>query len=124
MKRTTKQRSAILSTIKKTGAPLSVEEIFNSVLPEIPKINLSTIYRNLKTLIEEKAVKAVEIPGELPRYEMVQEKHFHHFFCEMCERLFNISFCPDNILAMVPSGFKMTSHSITLRGHCSSCLER
>lgn len=121
MKRKTKQRDAILTLLKKEGRPLSIEEILKETTQEIPDINLSTVYRNLKNLLEDKTLSAVSLPGGRTRYEMKVQEHRHYFLCDLCDSLFNVFVCPQGLLDMVPAGFTLRGHSITLNGYCTDC---
>jgi Fur family ferric uptake transcriptional regulator len=121
MERITKQRRAILECLNKTIRPLSIEEILVEVAALVPTINLSTLYRNIKTLIEHGQVEAHEVAGQPPRYTLAKAEHAHHFLCQSCNRLFMIHLCPKDIASMVPAGFVMYRHSITLEGLCKEC---
>lgn len=121
MKRLTKQRKAILACLQTAKRPLSIEEILSEVSLEVPSFNLSTLYRNLKLMIQENEVQPLELPGKSSRYALVDGAHTHHFLCQRCNRLFNIFLCPKEIVSMVPQGFTMLNHSITLTGLCRDC---
>jgi Fur family transcriptional regulator, ferric uptake regulator len=121
VERITKQRRAILDCLTKTTRPLSIEEILGEVISQVPTINLSTLYRNLKTLIVHGEVQVHELAGHPPRYTLARAEHIHHFLCQSCDRLFTIPLCPKDINSMVPTGFVMYGHSITLNGLCKEC---
>lgn len=122
MRRVTKQRQAILRHLTEKKRPLSIEEIEAYVAEEIPTINLSTIYRNLKELLREEKVALVSIPKEKPRYEVIERaQHHHHFLCDRCHRTFKIEGCPNDLLKMIPEGFRLRGHSIILNGLCMEC---
>ena len=123
MKRMTKQRQAILEGFKTSNRPLSVEEILMSASAEVPQLNLATVYRNLKILVEEGMLSPVELPGNNTRYERIGLKHHHHFLCHRCNRLFDVEGCPEGISSLVPKGFKLVSHAITLEGYCAECVK-
>jgi Fur family ferric uptake transcriptional regulator len=123
MKRMTRQRAEILKSIEATTGPLSIDEILKFAAESIPEINRSTIYRNLKVLVEEGKISSVEIPGGSIRYEIIKSAHHHYFLCNICNRLFTIPGCPKGLLEMVPEGFKMRGHSITLNGYCKECVQ-
>lgn len=124
MERLTRQRKAILECLTTTNRPLSVEDIMNEVVKVVPSINLSTLYRNLKSLVLQRQVELHEIAGHAPRYLIAKAEHVHHFLCQSCNRLFMIHVCPQDIASMVPAGFAMQGHSITLTGLCKECLNR
>ena len=124
MKRMTRQRQAILDGFKTSHRPLSVEEILKIAGTVVPQLNLATVYRNLKLLVEEGMIAAVDLPGNNTRYECVGLKHHHHFLCHDCNRLFDVDGCPEGISLLVPKGFKLTNHAITLSGYCGDCLSK
>jgi Fur family transcriptional regulator, ferric uptake regulator len=121
MQRITRQRTAILKSLAAAGRPLSIEEILSTASKEAPDINLSTIYRNLKKLIDDGTIEAVELPGEKVRYEISKKDHHHYFLCTACDKLFTIQGCPKGLYDLVPMGFKLKNHSIMLSGFCLTC---
>jgi len=121
MKRMTKQRQAILDCFKSSNRPLSVEEILKDAGSAVPQLNLATVYRNLKLMMKEGMLAAVDLPGHNTRYECVGLEHHHHFLCQSCNRLFDIEGCPEGISRLVPKGFKLISHALTLAGLCLDC---
>lgn len=121
MERMTKQRTAILKCLLEMGRPLSIEEILTYASCEIPSINLSTIYRNLKTLIQEKKITAIELPGDKTCYEAIHKEHRHYFLCNGCRKIFAIAGCPTGLQEIIPKGFQLIGHSITLNGLCLEC---
>ncbi len=121
MKRMTKQRKAILECLESAKRPLCIEEILSYTSLEIPQINLSTVYRNIKMLLEENLISLVELPGENPFYEIQHTTHHHYFLCSKCSKTYSIQSCPKGLLDMVPKGFLLLNHSITLHGFCRDC---
>lgn len=121
MKRMTKQRQAILECFKTVNRPMSVEEILEIASNAVPQLNLATVYRNLKLLVEDHMIATVDLPGNNTRYERIGLKHHHHFHCHGCNKLFDVEGCPEGIAALVPKGFRLVSHAITLAGYCFEC---
>ena len=121
MLRITKQRTAILKCLSETVRPLSIDEILAYAAKDIPQINLSTVYRTLKTLIEEEKVLLTELPGEKTCYEISQKGHHHYFLCDGCSKIYFIDQCPKELIDLVPKGFQLLGHSITLNGFCAEC---
>lgn len=122
MKRMTKQRTVILKYLSEIERPLCIEEIQAYAASEIPRINLSTIYRTIKILVQEGKVDPIELPGEKSCYEIRQKDHHHYFLCNSCNKTYFINKCPKGLLEIVPQGFHLLSHSITLNGICRECL--
>ncbi|MDX2147108.1 MAG: Fur family transcriptional regulator [Planctomycetota bacterium] len=123
MNRATKQRDAIRSCLERAARPLSPQEILNEASPEVPGLGLATVYRTLRMLTEEGFITAVELPGEPARYELasVAHSHHHHFHCETCDRVFDVEGCPSGIQQLLPRGFTLRRHEITLHGMCKQC---
>lgn len=122
MERMTRQRLAIMACFQKRNRPLNIEEIVSVIACSIPDISTSTVYRNLKLLMKDGKIQIVNIPGGETRYELVKHTHHHHFHCQSCNCLYNIEGCPQGIGSIVPEGFKMIDHHITLSGYCKNCL--
>jgi len=87
----------------------------------VPGLGIATVYRNLKALVEEGELQAVNLPGENPRFEVVGHQHHHHFQCRQCERVFDVHACPGDLSGMAPQGFTVEDHDLTLYGRCKDC---
>jgi Fur family ferric uptake transcriptional regulator len=121
--RNTRQRNAILKSIREADGPLSVGEVHGRSRLQIPSLGIATVYRAIKALREDGEVVLVELPGEGPRYEPVGRGHHHHFRCFSCEQTFDLSGCPVGIPrgTTLPGGYTVEDHSLTLYGRCSAC---
>ncbi len=121
--RNTRQRNAILKSIREADGPLSVGEVHGRSRLQIPGLGIATVYRAIKALREDGEVVLVELPGEGPRYEPVGRGHHHHFRCFSCEQTFDLSGCPVGIPqgTTLPGGYTVEEHSLTLYGCCSAC---
>lgn len=121
MERSTRQRSAIRTVIEAASRPLTPQEVLDGARTEVAGLGIATVYRNLKLLVEEGSVQAVELPGDSPRYESTHLAHHHHFQCRRCERVFDVHGCPGDIARLAPAGFSVESHELTLYGLCADC---
>ena len=119
--RMTEQRRAILSAFNGAGRPLSPTEVLELASEEVPQLNLTTVYRNLKGLVEREELVLVALPGQAARYELAGLDHHHHFLCEGCDRVFDVPGCPGSIQRLTPAGFETTAHEVTLVGRCRGC---
>ncbi len=124
MQRNTRQKSAILHAIEHARRPLSPQEILAEASQAVSQIGMATIYRNLKSLVDDGALKVVTLPGDGARYEStsVAEHHHHHFQCTNCQRVFDVHACPGDIDHMAPKGFSVERHELTLYGRCADCI--
>ena len=121
MERSTRQRTAIRAAIEAAGRPLSPQEMLEAAQLEVPALSLATVYRNLKTLVDEGDIATVTLPGDSPRYEPAKHAHHHHFQCTTCKRVFDVHDCPGDLARLAPRGFTVESHELTLYGRCDRC---
>jgi Fur family transcriptional regulator, ferric uptake regulator len=121
MERFTRQRTAISAAIAEANRPLSPQEILESARISVESMGLATVYRNLKTLMNDRVVQVVNLPGESPRYEPAEQAHHHHFQCTTCTRVFDVHECPGDFRSLAPQGFVVESHELTLYGRCADC---
>lgn len=121
MERNTRQRAAIRAALESAGRPLLPQEVLEAAQTEVPALGLATVYRTLKDLVEEDALRVVHLPGENPRYEVAGHHHHHHFQCTRCQRVFDIAACPGDLAPLAPRGFTVEDHEITLYGRCDEC---
>ncbi len=121
--RQTRQRAAIREVLERSRRPLSVDEILAGARSRVASINLATVYRNLRRLLDEETVRPVELAGQPARYEIAfsTKSHHHHFHCEQCDRMFDVTGCPPGLSELVPPDFQMTGHDIILYGTCKDC---
>jgi Fur family ferric uptake transcriptional regulator len=122
-RRDTKQKRAIWSIVEAAGRPLSPSEVHTQVVRCLPRVSLSTVYRSLKALQDERRVVAVSLPGEPDRYEtkIIADHHHHHFYCDECGKVFDVPGCGLQIDRRLPKGFELTRHEVVLYGSCSEC---
>ena len=122
-KRQTRQLQAIKAVFDTAGRPLSIDEIHELASKKIESLGLRTVYRAVRRLQEDGEIAIVSVPGGSDRYELasVASQHHHHFHCTACDRFFDIHGCPGGLNKLVPKGFKLEHHELTLSGLCESC---
>lgn len=123
MERFTRQRTAIYAVVAGAQRPLSPQEILETAQVSVEGLGLATVYRNLKALLEDGAIEAVQLPGESPRYEPAGQSHHHHFQCTQCARVFDVHACPGDLQGLAPQGFQVQRHELTLYGLCADCAQ-
>lgn len=124
--RATRQRAAIREVMVKEARPMSPPEILDSAKQLVPRLGIATVYRNLKAMLEVGELSPVHLPGNRLFYELAHkaEHHHHHFRCEKCERVFDIEGCDETFSALLPVGFTLSSHDLTLYGQCAACFAK
>lgn len=119
--RNTRQRDAIRSAFEAADRPLSPEEVLAASQLQVDGLGIATVYRNIKTLLEDGWLVTVELPGQPARYELAGKGHHHHFQCNGCGQVYELHGCVGSFRNMIPKGFQVTSHEVLLFGICQNC---
>ena len=123
MQRNTLQRQIILDAVMKLKIHPAIEEIYAEIQKEYPAISKTTVYRNLRQLAENGAIRGVSLPDGLERYDGRTDQHYH-FKCRECGSIFDIDI---EYLADINSkvkgkyGFQIDEHELVFRGLCVKC---
>lgn len=103
---------------------LAAAEIYDLVRKENSKINFSTVYRNLETLIENDLLEKVVYKDGI-KYKLInQNPHHHLMICTLCHKTEPLPFCPFGELeAYIKSDtdFLPTNHHVEIFGYCQNC---
>jgi Fur family ferric uptake transcriptional regulator len=121
MQRQTRQRQLIEAVLSEAKHPLLPKEVLNEAKKSLPKLGIATVFRTLKKMVDDGEIKIVNLPGDSPRYERSDLDHHHHFKCNQCDSVFEINGCPGKLESLLPKGFQLTNHEITLFGRCADC---
>ena len=123
MRRNTRQREAIRGALERARRPLAPAEVLTAAQRAVRSLSLATVYRTLQAMRHEGEIMAVDLPGEPARYELrhAAQTHHHHFRCDRCARVYDVPGCPPGIARLVPRGFRMRGHDLTIFGVCAAC---
>lgn len=125
--RVTKKRILILEVIINYKNPISAEEIFEKCKQKDKNLDLSTIYRNLNTMVEgDLLLKNTNTDG-ISYFQLNNQNHKHFIRCVSCGRRFIIENCPINIIEESienETGFLVKGHSFEFSGICPDCQKR
>ena len=121
--RQTKQMQAIREAFVEAARPLSIDELHELAARDITSLGQRTVYRAVRKLEDAGEIVSVPVPGSADRYELASaaSTHHHHFHCTGCDRYFDIHGCPGGLNKLVPEGFTLEHHDLTLSGLCASC---
>ena len=119
--RNTRQKSAIREAFTRADRPLSPEETLSYAQEDVDGISLATVYRNIGSLVKEKWLLPIEIPGDSTRYEVAGKEHHHHFHCNECGKVFELQGCDIEVKPRLPRGFHATGHEFFIYGSCDQC---
>ncbi len=121
--RRSRQREAIIKTLKGTTLHPTAEWIYAQVKQEIPAISLGTVYRNLRLLQQAGEIAELSFTGGVRRFDGHAEPHYH-FRCEQCGCVVDLDEPVDmNIDKKVArkTGFEVHCHRLEFTGRCQDC---
>jgi Fur family ferric uptake transcriptional regulator len=119
--RNTRQRRNMRAAFENAERPLSIEEVLAAARRGRNAVSLSTVYRFVRSLVDDGSLSAIEVPGRGVFYELAGKAHHHHFSCLSCGRIYEINDCVGLRDLVLPEGFHAVSHDITVEGVCSAC---
>ncbi|MBU4440718.1 MAG: transcriptional repressor [Firmicutes bacterium] len=124
----TKHRNSILSVFEKNAQPLTVDQIYAELVSQNTAINLSTIYRILKTLSEKEIITKTTIDGDNKAlFELNSDEHRHHLVCIECKEITMVDECPFEEYEKKlkeKMGFTILGHKLEIYGVCNRCKEK
>jgi len=124
----TTQRESIFKTLFEYDEHFSPEDLYNLIKKKYPKSNIgiTTVYRTLTLLEENKLVTSISFGIQGKKYEFGQKNHHDHLICTKCG---DIEEFEDETIEKLQEkianirGFKMTEHIMQLFGVCRRCQE-
>ena len=125
--RLTRQREAILKVLLDSGRPITALHIFLDLEDSFPKLQLSTIYRNLNYFQAKGILRKMEldINKKESYFELIQGEHHHHLICVNCEDIIPLD-CPLKDYEKKikdETNYTIIDHKIKLFGICPDCKE-
>jgi len=109
----------MISQLSGAQQPLSVQNLIANL-----KVNKTTVYRELKSLINRHLVSEVEFGDGKKRYELVSDHH-HHLICEKCHSVEDIRFTDDlsekEQFIKTKTKFSVQRHNLEFFGLCKRC---
>ena len=122
----TKQRECILECIRKQAdAYITIQQLSEALEQQHQKVGLTTIYRTLDKLEQEKAIAKISIDGvggTCYRYLPRENDIFFSLKCERCGKVVDIG-CPDCLICTAICPVSTTSAS-TRKKLCSTASAR
>jgi Fur family ferric uptake transcriptional regulator len=124
--RLTAKRQRILKIIE-TDAPLTADQIYLRVR-QTGQVNLSTVYRNLKILLEMGLIRKVfAVDGHAEQYETPKDTCEHSVICTKCGATVSFSGCFfGQIINTVENqtDFQIKQHRLEIYGLCPRCKKK
>jgi Fe2+ or Zn2+ uptake regulation protein len=123
--KTTQTRKIILNKlIEESNMLRTPEELYQFIISDNPKINRSTVYRNIELLLDLNLLhKSISKDGQA-RYKLICHlEHHHHLVCDICGKTIPYDACDYKAYQdfALKHGFILTGHTLELHGICETC---
>lgn len=123
--RVTAQRTRILEALAAMRGHPTAQEIYERAAPEVPGLNLATVYRNLYSLHEAGLVDLMSVDPGVQRFAFRDPKNLHaHLVCRECQQVLEISSEElDSLTDRLEQrfGFQADARHLALTGLCADC---
>lgn len=128
MKKYSKQREAIINSLKNRKDHPTAEELFLDLKNKMPDIGIATIYRNLQNLYQDGEITKIKTKCGIDRYDGNIKPHIH-FECIKCGNVSDI-WLEDEQMKKIDNDIKILTKqiqahqedfSIIINGICRNC---
>ncbi len=119
--RMTRQRKFIAESFFRHAGHPNIDELYDTLREEDPRIGQATVYRTLKLLVESGLAHQSRFGDGTTRYESAGGEHHDHIICVDCGCI--VEFRNDTIERLqqqiaAENGFEMTDHEMIIYGRC------
>jgi Fe2+ or Zn2+ uptake regulation protein len=125
-RRQSRQREVVLEVVRSTMDHPSAEWIFRQARRRLPRVSLATVYRNLKQLAEQGAIRELHAGGQTARFDGNTGRHYH-IRCLGCGRVADLPMSVDERLereAAHATNYRILGHQVEIHGLCPLCEAR
>ncbi|MDD3347694.1 transcriptional repressor [Oscillibacter sp.] len=121
-KRFSRQREEIYQAVRGSGEHPSAQMVYDTLKPEMPRLSLGTVYRNLHQMAQEG--RLTELDGPPNRFDAALHPH-PHICCECCGRVADVEIAYDPALdrKAKTGSWTIKGHTLVFRGICPACAE-
>ena len=88
-RRNTIQKDLVRNTVYEMRRHVTANEVYEFIKEAYPTIGKGTVYRNLDILVEEGALRKVEVPDGSNRFDFTLKNHYH-VRCIKCGEIFDV----------------------------------
>jgi len=119
----TSQRAAVYDYLSGVEHHPTAEEVFLAVKPNLPRLSLATVYKNLEALVKCGAVSKLTYGDAAARYD-IRTDHHYHTRCFGCGKIWDLDVQGgfDLLTQIRPqAGFEVKDYRLELLGYCREC---
>tara|TARA_B100000965_G_scaffold283467_1_gene241378 strand:+ start:1938 stop:2339 length:402 start_codon:yes stop_codon:yes gene_type:complete len=119
----TKRQQQLLNELKKCSDELSGQELHRELHKGEKAMGLTTVYRNLQTLVKQGLIRSRHLPNGEVLYAPV-ERDIHHLTCVNCGETTRLEGCPvktKDIPTKTSKKFELLFHTLEYFGLCHTC---
>lgn len=122
--RATPARIALMRLLESADTPLDVQSMIEYLNQNEIKTDPATVFRIVNMFKEKGLLHSIQLNEGKFRYELSSKPHHHHFVCEHCGAIqdisdFSIKTLEEDI--QKKRNIKITSHSLEFFGLCKDC---
>ena len=117
------QRMKIFEFLLDNRTHPTVDEIYQTLVKEIPTLSKTTVYNTLNLFVKEKITLLITIEENETRYDADTDIH-GHFKCDNCGAVLDFRTDLNDLLITQLEGCKVTEKHIYFRGTCSACSQK
>ena len=115
--RFSQQRERIYEAVRTSMEHPSAQMVYDALRPEMPRLSLGTVYRNLHQMAQEGRLR--ELEGPVARFDAVLPSHTH-IRCVRCGQVADLELPYDPALDR-EAGWVITGHELVFNGICPAC---
>ncbi len=125
-RRNTIQKELVYHAVNEMRRHVTADEVYEFVKKGYPTIGKGTVYRNLGILVEEGAIRKVEVPDGPDRFDFTLKNHYH-VRCVRCGDVQDVDMdvIPDITERIHDThGMEFLNYDIFFKGICKVCREK
>lgn len=120
----TPARLEALNVLEHTNMPLDVASLKSELKKRGVNADPATVFRMMNAFEEKGLITAVHLQENKSRYEYAGKENHHHFICENCGLISDITDCQIGSIEKklrLKKGFMIKRHSLEFFGLCKKC---
>ena len=119
-RRNTIQKDLVRNAVYEMKRHVTANEVYEFIKESYPTIGKGTVYRNLDILVEEGALRKVEVSEGPNRFDFTLKNHYH-VRCVKCGEVSDVDMDEIPDLIHDTHGIEFLDYDISFKGICPKC---